>query len=79
MHKDKPPGLFDLAERSVRYLIGFWFTAGLVLSILVHTTVLVWRADAEPGLKQNAESLEVKASAHKPASASTPAAPAVKF
>ena len=37
MHKDKPPGLFDFAERSIRYLVGFWFTAGLILSLLVHT------------------------------------------
>lgn len=79
MHKDKPPGLFDFAERSIRYLVGFWFTAGLILSVIVHTGMLVWRADAKV-LKQSPETLEVKASAHKPASATNPPAPdAVKY
>lgn len=80
MHKDKPPGLFDFAERSIRYLVGFWFTAGLILSILVHTGMLVWRADARgPGLKQDGETLEVKASVHKPATASTAAPEKVRY
>jgi hypothetical protein len=73
MHKDKPPGLFDFAERSIRYLVGFWFTAGLVLSLLVHTGLLIRRADAKGSdAKQNAETLEVKAAAHRPASAMPP-------
>ena len=25
MHRDKPPGIFDLSERSVRYAAGFCF------------------------------------------------------
>jgi hypothetical protein len=80
MHKDKPAGLFDFAERSIRYLVGFWFTTGLILSILVHTGMLVWRADARgPGLKQDGETLEVKASAHKPPAASTPPAASVRY
>ena len=73
MHRDKPPGFFDFAERSIRYLVGFWFTTGLVLSILVHTGLLVWRADAKgPDSKRNPEALEAKAMAQKPASATTP-------
>ena len=73
MHKDKPPGPFDFAERSIRYLVGFWFTSGLVLSILVHTTLLVWRADAKGSdFKRNPEQLEAEAAARKPASATTP-------
>jgi hypothetical protein len=73
MHKDKPPGLFDFAERSVRYLVGFWFTAGLILSLLVHTGMLVRRADAtEPGFKRNPDLLEAEATARKPASATMP-------
>jgi hypothetical protein len=73
MHKDRPPGLFDFAERSIRYLVGFWFTTGLVLSIIAHTGLLVWRADAKGmGGRQNAEALEVKAASHKPPSATTP-------
>jgi len=73
MHKDRPPGIFDFAERSIRYLIGFWFTAGLILSLLVHTGMLVRRADARgSGAKENSETLEVKAASHRPASATTP-------
>lgn len=73
MHKDKPPGLFDFAERSVRYLVGFWFTTGLVLSLLVHTGILVRRADAKgSGYKKSAETLEAEATARKPATATTP-------
>ena len=73
MHKDKPPGLFDFAERSIRYLVGFWFTTGLVLSLLVHTGMLVWRTDLKgSGYKRSAEQLEAEANARKPASATTP-------
>ena len=46
MHKDKPPGPFDFAERSIRYLIGFWLTAGLVLSMFVQTGMLISRSDS---------------------------------
>jgi hypothetical protein len=78
MHKDKPPGLFDFAERSIRYLVGFWFTAGLILSLIVHTGMLVRRADAKgSGPKENSETLEVKASSHRPAGA--PTTPAVRY
>jgi hypothetical protein len=77
MHKDKPPGPFDFAERSIRYLVGFWLTAGLALSILVHTGILIWRDNAKgPAPGQNPDALEAKALARKPASATTPAAAA---
>lgn len=73
MHKDKPPGLFDFAERSVRYLVGFWFTTGLVLSLFVHTGMLIRRADAkDPGYKRNPDLLEAESIARKPATATTP-------
>ena len=59
MHKNKPPGLFDFAERSIRYLVGFWFIAGLVLSLLVHTGMVIRRADAKgPGLQRNPDLLK---------------------
>jgi hypothetical protein len=35
MHRDKPPGIFDLSERSVRYAAGFCFVVGFVLSVIV--------------------------------------------
>ena len=35
MHKDKPPGIFDLSERSVRYAAGFCFVVGFVISVIV--------------------------------------------
>lgn len=35
MHKDKPPGIFDLSERSIQYAAGFCFIVGFVLSVIV--------------------------------------------
>jgi len=35
VHKDKPPGIFDLSERSVRYSAGFCFVVGFVISVIV--------------------------------------------
>jgi hypothetical protein len=35
MHKDKPPGIFDLSERSVRYAAGFCFVVGFAISVIV--------------------------------------------
>lgn len=73
MHKDKPPGPFDFAERSIRYLVGFWFVAGIILSVFVHTGILIRRADAKgPDAKRNPDALEAEAAARKPASATTP-------
>jgi hypothetical protein len=77
MHKDRPPGFFDFAERSVRYLVGFWFTTGLVLSVIAHTGILVWRDNAKPGPERNPDALEAAANARKPASAKTPPPSAV--
>lgn len=71
MHKDKPPGLFDFAERSIRYLIGFWFVAGLSLSILVRTGILI-RRDDKRDASRNPDRLEAEAMARRPATASTP-------
>jgi|GEM_PF-2309718 len=73
MHRDKPPGPFDFATRSIRYLIGFWLTTGLVLSVLVHTGMLVWRADAKtPGAKRNPEALEVATAAQRAKAGKSP-------
>ena len=71
MHKDKPPGLFDFAERSIRYLVGFWFVVGLSLSILVRTGILI-RRDDKGEAKRNPDRLEAEAMARKPANATTP-------
>jgi hypothetical protein len=73
MHRDKPPGLFDFAARSIRYLIGFSFTTGLVLSLLVHIGMLVWRANAkEPDTKPNPEALEAATAAQRAAAGKSP-------
>jgi hypothetical protein len=77
MHKDKPPGIFDFAERSMRYLICFWLTAGLLLSFFVHTTLLIWRVDAQKG-PQPENSLET-ATAPVTKPTSPPTAPAVRY
>jgi len=79
MHKDRPPGPFDFAERSIRYLVGFWLATGLVLSILVHTGMLVWQADGKgPASKPNPEALEAATAARRAAASksSPPEAPA---
>lgn len=34
MHKDKPPGIFDLADRSLGYVVGFGLVTGFLLSII---------------------------------------------
>jgi hypothetical protein len=39
MHKDKPPGIFDLGDRSMRYAAGFCFVVGFLLSVLVRVAV----------------------------------------
>jgi hypothetical protein len=39
MHKDKPPGIFDLGERSMRYAAGFCFVVGFLVSVLVRIGV----------------------------------------
>lgn len=80
MHKDRPPGLLDFAERSLHYLIGFWFTVGLLLSVIVHTVILVWQDSKRVGPERSAETLEAKALSHKPASANSPPPdPAVRY
>jgi hypothetical protein len=43
MHKDKPPGIFDLNERSLRYAVGFCFVVGFVLSVLVRIGLVLAR------------------------------------
>jgi hypothetical protein len=41
MHKDKPPGIFALNERSLRYAAGFCFVVGFLLSVLVRVAVVL--------------------------------------
>jgi hypothetical protein len=72
MHKDKPPGPFDFAERSIRYLIGFWLTAGLILSMFVHTGMLIWRADATGPNKPDPARLEAATAAQRAAAGKAP-------
>ena len=43
MHKDKPPGIFDLTERSMRYAAGFCFVIGFVMSVIVRIGVVLAR------------------------------------
>jgi hypothetical protein len=43
MHKDKPPGIFDLGDRSMRYAAGFCFVVGFLVSVLVRIGVLLAR------------------------------------
>jgi hypothetical protein len=43
MHKDKPPGIFDLSERSMRYAAGFCFLVGFLVSVIVRIGVVLAR------------------------------------
>jgi hypothetical protein len=43
MHKDKPPGIFDLSERSIRYAAGFCFVVGFIVSVVVRIGVVLAR------------------------------------
>jgi hypothetical protein len=43
MHRDKPPGIFDLTDRSLRYAAGFCFVVGFVVSVLVRIGVVLAR------------------------------------
>lgn len=72
MHKVRPPGLLEFAQRSVHYVIGFWFVAGLILSVIAHTAILVWRDVRRPNPERDPTALEATTLAHKPASAKTP-------
>lgn len=46
MHKDKPPGIFDFADRPVRYAVSFGLATGFVLSIFGYGGLSLWRADS---------------------------------
>jgi hypothetical protein len=43
VHKDKPPGIFDLSERSMRYAAGFCFVAGFIVSVIARIGVVLAR------------------------------------
>jgi hypothetical protein len=43
MHKHKPPGVFDLSERSMRYAGGFCFVVGFVVSVIVRIAIVLAR------------------------------------
>ncbi len=78
MHKDTPPGIFDFAERSVRYLIGFWFVAGILLSVFVRVGLLVTRVDAGNGPPNPENTLE-KATEPVRKPTAPPSDPAVRY
>jgi hypothetical protein len=41
MHKDKPPGIFDLTERSMHYAAGFCFVVGFLISVIVRVAMVL--------------------------------------
>jgi hypothetical protein len=77
MHKDKPPGVFDFAQRSVRYLVGFWLTTGFVLSLFTRVGVLVWHLEA--GGTHNSEDTLETATAPVRKPTAPPADPTVRY
>lgn len=74
MHKDKPPGIFDFAERSIKHLIGFWLISGFILSVLVHFGLLLWRVDKKEPVAPDpfSEALETKTAVQRSPSSTTP-------
>jgi hypothetical protein len=43
VHKDKPPGIFDFSDRSMRYAAGFCFFVGFLASVIVRIGVALAR------------------------------------
>ena len=78
MHKDKPPGIFDFPHRSVGHGVGLGLAFGVLLSFLVHTSLLIMRADpagAERPLAGAEAAQRVMAQHKKPSTNPAPAAP----
>lgn len=48
MHKDLPPGIFDLSDRSTRYAAGFFFVVGFILSVLVRVAIVLAHEHISP-------------------------------
>ncbi len=46
MHKDKPPGPFNIADRPVQYVVWLGLGAGFALSVLVNLSYLLAKDNA---------------------------------
>ena len=46
MHKDKPPGPFDIAHRPLAYVVWLGLGTGFVLSVLVNLSYLLAKDNA---------------------------------
>jgi hypothetical protein len=51
MHKDKPPGIFDFAERSIWHLIGLGVGVGFLLGIFTYVAISIWQVDNSEGTR----------------------------
>ena len=49
VHKDKPPGLFDIADRPARYVVWLGLGTGFALSVLVNLAYLLAKDNATKG------------------------------
>jgi hypothetical protein len=78
MHKDKPLGIFDFAERSIWHLISLGAGVGFLLGIFAYVAISVWRVDNSEGARpRDKDGLEsATAALRKP---SPPAAPEVQY
>lgn len=81
MHKDKPPGLFDLAERSVQHAIWLGLASGVLLSVLVQAGLLVSKIESGSGRpRASAQEAHRAMTAHKTPGTPPPApTAAVKY
>jgi hypothetical protein len=67
--------MFDFAERSIRYLIGFWLVVGFLLSFLVQVSMLIWRVGSGTAEANREDALETSTAAvRKPTAAPTDSA-----
>ena len=48
MHKDKPPGIFDLTERSMQYAAAFCFVVGFLVSVIVRVATVLTGEHSSP-------------------------------
>ncbi|HSP45049.1 MAG TPA: hypothetical protein VLO30_03575 [Chthoniobacterales bacterium] len=80
MHKDKPPGIFDFAERSLGHMIGVCFGAGFILSIFVYVGFSLWRADSgKGGAPRDGDTLENSTARSRKAPSASPSDAAVRY
>lgn len=79
MHKDKPPGLFDFPAHSAQHAIWVGLATGMVLSFLVHASLVITRPDPEGGRRGTAKRRVMSMPKNPKNPATTPNPPLVNY